>query len=369
MSPKEHVKSGELPPLYASALKELSLHPAWTQIRELTPLGKPIRQAKAAIWRYADVRAKLIEAGRIVPIELAERRVLGLANPGMSRLATTPSIFAGMQLILPGEKAPSHRHTPAAARLIVEGEGGFTVVNGVKLPMSPGDLILTPPHHWHEHRHEGLDPVVWLDLLDHPVGIPLETSYLVEAPAGHRTDTHVSEEPDPSETRYRTAGLVPYRRPDLPPLPYPMMRYSWRNVRDALEATARSNDRNEPVHLMYVNPETGQSALRTVCFSARLLRPGEEVSIPRNSTSAVFHVVEGDGEAQIDGSDFSWTSHDTIASPTFADVKLRNKSASRGAFVIQADDGPLQHKLDFYEPFEAKTHDNRRTHDDGSGGL
>src|SRR5690606_33976085 len=170
----------DLPLRYSSELSELCLHPAWTQIRELTPPGKPIRHAKAAIWRYADVRAKLIDAGKLVPIELAERRVLGLANPGIPRLATTPSIFAGMQLILPGERSSSHRHTPAAARLIVEGDGGCTVVNGVKLPMSPGDLILTPPHHWHEHRHDGTEPVIWLDLLDHPVGIPLETSYLVE---------------------------------------------------------------------------------------------------------------------------------------------------------------------------------------------
>jgi gentisate 1,2-dioxygenase len=334
-----------LPAAYASALTELSLHAAWTQIRELTPPGQPIRHAKAAIWRYVDVRAKLLEAGDLVPIELAERRVLGLANPGMSRLATTPSIFAGMQLILPGEKAPPHRHTPAAARLIVEGEGAVTVVNDAKLPMNPGDLILTPPHHWHEHRHDGSGPAIWLDLLDHPVGIPLETSYLVE----DRTGTALSEKQDPSETAYRTPGLVPYRRPNVAARRYPMMRYAWRKVREALEATARSTDRNEPVHLMYVNPETGESALRTICFSARLVRPGEEIAIPRNSTSAVFHVIDGDGEAEIDGSAFSWTSHDTLAAPTFGAVRLRNKSGSREAFLIQADDGPLQQKLDFYE--------------------
>jgi gentisate 1,2-dioxygenase len=338
-------KASDLPPRYASELKELCLQPAWTQLRELTPLGQPIRHAKPAMWRYADVRAKLLEAGRIVPIELAERRVLGLANPGMSRLATTPSIFAGMQLILPGEKAPLHRHTPAAARLIVEGEGGFTVVNGMSLPMSAGDLILTPPHHWHEHRHEGSGPMIWLDLLDHPVGIPIETSYLVE----DRTGKGASEKPDPSETAYRMAGLVPYRRPDVPAGRYPLMRYSWRKAREALEVTARYSDRNEQVHLMYINPESGDSALRTICFSARLLRPGEEIAIPRNSSSAVFHVIEGEGDAEIDGSPFSWTTHDTLASPTFGEVKLRNKSGSRQAFLIQADDGPLQHKLDFYE--------------------
>ena len=133
-----------VPPDYAAALQELSLGAAWTQIRNLTPQGRPIRGANAMSWRYADVRPKLIQAGQIVPIELAERRVLALINTGVkpARLATTPSIFIGLQLILPGEFAPAHRHTPAAARLVIEGTGGSTTVNGDKLPMEAGDLLL-----------------------------------------------------------------------------------------------------------------------------------------------------------------------------------------------------------------------------------
>ena len=101
-----------LPAEYESGLRQLSLGAAWTQLRNLTPQGRPTRNAKAMSWHYADVRPKLIEAGRIVPIELAERRVLALINRGVTpaRLATTPSIFIGLQLILPGDRARPQAH-------------------------------------------------------------------------------------------------------------------------------------------------------------------------------------------------------------------------------------------------------------------
>jgi gentisate 1,2-dioxygenase len=339
-----------LPAEYASGLRKLGLGAAWTQLRTLTPQGRPIRNAKAMSWGYADVRPKLIEAGSIVPIELAERRVLALINAGVTpaRLATTPSIFIGLQLILPGEFAPAHKHTPAAARLVIEGDGASTTVNGERLPMEPGDLLLTPPHHWHEHRHEGTEPMIWMDILDHPVGIPLETSYLVD-------EEDVSGQPNransaySSEPIYAASGLVPFRSPAVAPRRYPMMRFPWRRTRDALIGISERSAMRDPIHLMFVNPESGASLLETMCFSVRMLRPGEEISVPRRSASAIFQILEGEGESVIDDQAFSWNPHDTVACPTFAQVTHRNASNSRPAFLLQVDDGPLQHKLGFYE--------------------
>ena len=338
-----------IPAEYSAALKELSLGAAWTQLRNLTPQGRPIRNADAMSWRYADVRPKLIEAGRIVPIELAERRVLALINKGVTpaRLATTPSIFIGLQLILPGEFAPAHKHTPAAARLVIEGSGASTTVNGEKLPMEQGDLLLTPPHHWHEHRHEGADPMIWIDILDHPVGIPLETSYLVDAEEGVE-ESRVNS-PRSSEAIYVAPGLVPFRNPTVGPGRYPMMRFPWRRTREALLGIAGRAAMRDPIHLMFVNPESGASLLETMSFSVRMLRPGEEVAVPRRSASAVFQMLEGEGECIIDGKAFSWNAHDTVACPTFAQVTHRNTSNSRPAFLLQVDDAPLQTKLGFYE--------------------
>jgi gentisate 1,2-dioxygenase len=343
-------RATNVPADYAVALRELSLGAAWTQLRTLTPHGRPVRHAQAMSWRYADVRPRLVEAGRIVPIELAERRVLALINTGVTpaRLATTPSIFIGLQLILPGEFAPGHRHTPAAARLVIEGMGGSTTVNGDKLRMEQGDLLLTPPHHWHEHRHEGTEPMIWMDILDHPVGIPLETSYLVdeEDAAG---ESHRGNSTHSSEAMYLAPGLVPFRDPGVSPKRYPMLRFPWTRTKEALTAISQRSTKHDPIHLMFVNPESGASLLETMCFSVRMLRPGEEVVVPRRSASAVFQILDGEGECVIDDRLFSWSTYDTIACPTFAQVTYRNTSMRKPAFLLQVDDSPLQSKLGFYE--------------------
>jgi gentisate 1,2-dioxygenase len=168
--------AAELPTDYRRRLEELSVLPAWTLLRSIMPVGKAVNQAKPFQWRYRDLRAELIRAGDLVPVEKAERRVLALVNPGFSadRLATLPSIFFGLQLIKPGERAPSHLHIPAAARVIMEGEGAYTSVEGEEVLMDEGDLILTPPHFWHDHGHDGRDPMIWMDVLDHTLAVPLE---------------------------------------------------------------------------------------------------------------------------------------------------------------------------------------------------
>ena len=97
------------------------------------------------------LRPLLLQAGELTPMEKAERRVLVMANPGhgLEKMQATSTIYLGMQLLLPGEWAPAHRHTPNAVRMIVEGEGAYTTVNGEKCPMQRGDLILTPTGLWH----------------------------------------------------------------------------------------------------------------------------------------------------------------------------------------------------------------------------
>jgi gentisate 1,2-dioxygenase len=341
----------DLPADYEGALRELSVGAAWTQIRNLTPQGRPIRHAGPMCWHYQNVRPRLIEAGDLVPIELAERRVLALINPGVTppRLATTPSIFLGLQLILPGEHAPAHHHTPAAARLVIEGAGGSTTVNGDKLPMEEGDLLLTPPHHWHEHRHEGTEPMIWMDILDHPVGIPLETSYLIDEEDGAPQTSRMQNAAHSSEVMYLAPGLVPFRSPGASPKRYPMMRFPWSRTKEALAGISERSTKQDPIHLMFVNPESGASLLETMCFSVRMLRPGEEVAVPRRSASAIFQILDGEGECIIDNRPFSWSMHDTIACPTFAQVIHRNTSTRKPAFLLQVDDGPLQSKLGFFE--------------------
>jgi gentisate 1,2-dioxygenase len=338
----------ELPAAYVGGLTVHNLVPLWPSLRKALPHGAPHRRTQPVLWRYADVRPRLLEAGELTPIEKAERRVLVLANPGLGleNMQATPSIYIGMQLILPRETAPNHRHSPSAVRFVVEGEGGFTIVEGEKLPMERGDLILTPALLWHEHRHEGSSPVIWLDALDLPTVFAQEASYALEGPP-----QAVRNQPDHSQTHYRRAGLVPYQALTGPRAAYPLLRYPWKEVRDGLQALAAVTEANEIVQLAYVNPETGAECLPVLGFSAIMLRPGETAKPPRRSASAVLHVVEGKVEAEIDSITLRADESDTMAVPTHAKVRIANKSAQKPAFLFQVDDAPMQRKLGFFEVF------------------
>jgi gentisate 1,2-dioxygenase len=288
-----------------------------------------------------------MQAGDLTPIEKAERRVLVLCNPGLGidNLQATPSIYVGLQLILPGEDAPNHRHSPSAIRLIVEGAGGFTTVEGERLPMEPGDLILTPSGLWHEHGHTGSEPVIWMDALDLPLIYYLETSQAQEAPL-----QHAPVRLDSSQTKFRRAGLLPYDQLH-DHNPYPMLRYPWKETREALTELASATDRDGLVQLAYINPVTGQECLPILGFSALMLRPGENADLGRRTCSAVTHVVEGHGSSEIDDSDFDWNPHDMTVIPPHASCTLRNHSSSSPAFLFIVDDAPLHRKLGFYREY------------------
>ena len=341
----------ELPQEYRRELTERNLVPLWPSLRDVLPYSRPAHSTQPTLWRYQDVRPRLLQSGELTPIEKAERRVLVLANPGLelNTLRATPTIYVGMQLILPGETAPNHRHTPSAIRFVVEGTGAYTLVNGEKCTMLKGDLILTPSGLWHEHGHEGTEPVVWLDALDLPFIYGIEASYAVEG-SEHET----RKEFDASQTRYRRGGLIPYPSLNQPRAHYPLLRYPWSEVREALSALEKDTPKGRAVQLAYVNPETGAECLPTLGFSALRLRPQEQLRLPRCSASAVMHVVEGCGQAEVDGTTMDWDEADTFAVPTHATVSLVNRSARGPAYLFVVDDAPLQRKLGIYEIFNGE---------------
>lgn len=339
----------ELPADYVEELSALSVTPLWPNLRALLPYdGLPERKTRPHLWSYGQVRPYLMRAGELAPIEKAERRVLVLSNPGLGleKLMATPSIYIGLQLILPGETAPCHRHTPSAIRFVIEGEGGYTTVEGEKCVMNKGDLILTPSGMWHDHGNAGAGPVVWLDALDLIVVYGLEASYAVEGPIQEPNNMA-----DASQTRYRRAGLVPYPSLGAPRPAYPLVRYPWNEVRAALADLATGQARGEAVRLAYVNPETGAECLPTLGFSAQMLRPGEETRPPRRSASSAVHVIEGEGQSEIDGETLTWGESDTLAVPTHARVVHRNGSPDKAAYLFHVDDAPLQRKIGIYEEF------------------
>ena len=268
--------------------------------------------------------------------------MLVLSDPGRGTgaMQATSSIYIGMQLLLPGETAPAHKHTPSAVRIIVEGKGGYTVVDGEKLPMEEGDLVLTPGGEWHDHGHDGNEPVIWLDALDLPLFVYLEGSYAIESELQAQRNR-----PDASQVEYRASGLAPARRAGTQIRRYPMMRYPWSRTEEALREMARYGD-GEVAELDYVNPETGEDVLPTMGFTAMMLAEGQKVSPPRRSTSAVFHVIRGSGTTTVDGETIAWKAKGTFSAPVFAAI---DHQAAEESFLVQIHDRPLQERLRYYE--------------------
>ena len=334
----------DLPADYREALTQRNLVPLWPNLRGVLPPTKPRARTVATCWPYADIRPLLLQAGELTPIEKAERRVLVLANPGhgLDNMQASPAMYLGMQLLLPGEWAPAHRHTPNAVRVIVEGESAYTTVGGEKCVMQRGDLILTPTGQWHEHGHDGDQPVVWLDVLDLPLVYYMEASYHIDGP---RQDVL----PDRGDLVYARGGMVPsvdFERADKP---YPMLRYPWVEARAALTALAENQPALQRVQITYTNPETGGDAQNILGFYAQMLRPGQSLRLPARSPAMVFHQIEGAADVQIREQRFSLGEADTCCAPGYTAVTLTNRSADAPSFLFIADESPLHKKLGVYE--------------------
>jgi gentisate 1,2-dioxygenase len=337
---------GELPPDYLDALRAANLVPLWPSLRSLLPPDAPRTATAPTHWRWSAIRPLLLRAGTLTPIEKAERRVLVLANPGrgLDNLQATSVIYLGMQLVLPGETAPNHRHTPNAARIVVEGTGACTIVGGERCVMEHGDLVLTPSGIWHEHRHEGDGPFIWLDVLDLPLMVMLDVSYVIQ---GERQAIRR----DPSV--YGAGGVLPRVHGRATTARYPLLRYEWRRTREALIALAATTPRDTPVEVAYVNPETGGAALETIAFAAWMVRPGETMTLRRLSAARMFHAVEGRGDARIGELTVPFDTADTFCVPGLAALSITNNATERPLFLVSADETPVHRKLGVLETRES----------------
>ena len=253
-----------------------------------------------------------------------QRRVLVLENPGLKGMyRITSTLFAGLQVILPGETAPSHHHTPAALRLIVEGEGAFTTVDGIKCAMERGDFIITPPMRWHDHGHEGATPVVWLDGLDIPLVRAFDASWV--------SPLRPARVPEPASN----AAQAEFRWP-------------WRATRGALEGLAASTPKDRPVTRAYVTL-TGAPPVATMGADAHWLRPGERARAGRSTAGRVFHVIEGRGRSRIGETELAWEPGDTFVAPPWHWIQHDNGSAGEPACLFSFNDEPAVRALGLWQ--------------------
>jgi gentisate 1,2-dioxygenase len=317
-----------------------NMAPLWEVLHGLVT-REPVTPVLPAHWSYDAIRPYVMEAGGLITAKEAERRVLILENPGLrGKASITHTLYAGLQLILPGEVAPAHRHTQSALRFVVEGEGAFTAVDGERTTMRPGDFVITPSWTWHDHGNDSSEPMVWLDGLDIPLISMLDASF---AEPGNAEQQMVTRPEGDALMRYGQ-GLLPVDwKPERPTSP--IFNYPYARTREALEGLRRGGD-PDPCHgykLRYVNPATGDFAMPTIGTFMQLLPKNFATAPYRSSDGTVYVVVEGEGESRVGSHVFHWRPRDVFVVPSW----MRHSHHPRGgeAVLFSFSDRPVQQKL------------------------
>jgi gentisate 1,2-dioxygenase len=316
------------------------LAPLWEVLHNLIP-NEPVTPCKPALWKYRDARPYLMEAGKLITAREAVRRVLILENPGMrGESCITQSLYAGLQLILPGEIAPSHRHSQSALRFIVEGSGAYTAVDGERTVMHPGDFIITPSWTWHDHGNPGNEPVVWMDGLD--IRIVQAFGAQFHEPFADEVQP-VSRSEGASSARFGN-NLVPLGATAPFGRTSPIFNYPYARSRESLAGLARDQD-PDACHgwkMQFTNPLTGGHAMPTIAAFIQLLPKRFTGQACRSTDGTVYSVVEGKGRARIGAEEFAFEPRDTFVVPSWEPLELQ---AHDETVLFSFSDRPAQEAL------------------------
>ena len=324
---------------YYKRIDQQNLTPLWSVMSGLiTP--KPKSQTEAHIWHYEDVRPALMESAGLITAKQAERRVLILENPGLrGQSKITTSLYAGLQLVMPGEVAPAHRHSQSALRFVLEGSGAHTTVDGERAYMEPGDFVITPNWTWHDHGNTSDKPIVWLDGLDIPLVQFFDASF---AESLGEDEQPVSRPSGDALARYGQGFLpVDYETTSKTS---PVFCYPYERARAALESM-RKAEQWDPCHGLksrYVNPLTGDHAMPTMAAFLQLLPKDFTTQAYRSTDATIFVCIEGGGSSQIGNVSVSWKPRDIFVAPSWQQV---SHSAKEDAVLFSYSDRAVQEKL------------------------
>src|SRR5262245_30052522 len=248
-----------------------SLTALWNVMNDIiTP--EPRSPCQPHLWKFDLIRDYMNEAGKLITAKEAERRGLVLENPGLrGQSKITPSLYAGVQMVVPGDVAPAHRHAQSALRFVLEGRGAHTAVDGERTPMESGDFVITPSMTWHDHGNKSDEPMFWLDGLDIPVVQFLDASFA----EGLDEDEQPITRPEGDSFARYGQNLLPVgleRRSKTSPV----FNYPYAHTREALEKM-KSRDAWDACHglkLRYSNPVSGDYAMPTMGTFIQLLPKG-----------------------------------------------------------------------------------------------
>ena len=320
--------------------------PLWTVLGDLvTP--EPRSKCRPIAWQFSDIRNAMLEAGELITAKEAERRVLILENPGLrGESKVTTSLYAGVQLVLPGEVAPAHRHTQSALRFVLEGNGAHTSVNGEKTIMRYGDFVITPPMAWHDHGNETDEPMFWLDGLDIPLVSFLDASF---AEMLGEDEQPVTRDVGQSYAEFGH-NLTPVDSSTSSDVS-PIFNYPYERSRDTLETLkqTRAPDICHGWKLRYTNPLNGGHAMPTIGTHIQLLPVGSTQAY-RSTDATVFTCVEGHGKSTIGDTVVHWNARDIFVAPSWQPII---HEPAEETVLFSYSDRPVQEKLGLWRELRA----------------
>ncbi|OAP60066.1 gentisate 1,2-dioxygenase [Fonsecaea erecta] len=300
--------------LVANALK-VNTKPLWTQMAKMNP-REPNPKCVPTVWRYEEVRPLLVEAGVLVTDKDAERRALMFVNPGRDAPYTTDTIASGLQLVMPNETAPAHRHLAFAMRFVIEGQGGFTAIQGKRVWMQRGDVILNPTWNWHDQGKDGSGPMIWLDGLDIPNFIHFPVHFVEH----YKDQRYPAEDVDSN----------------ISPLVFP-----WKVMQQKLDSKP-----GEWTSEDYLRSD-GAPVSKSLGGCAERLNPGASSPAVRETASSIYHVITGAGYSDINGQRLAWKEGDSFCVPAWNKYQHTN-TGSETVYLYRIHDKPMLNNLGYY---------------------
>lgn len=299
----------------------------WDMLGEYEML-EPRNPEQPGLWSYRDYRPLGYESLTKISIEKADRRNLFFSNPGLPGSgAITSRLLGGVQVVNAGETSSVHRHTAAATRVLLEGAGGYTTVEGEKCVLQFGDVVINPNGLWHETGNDGDSPVMWMDVLDLPLTKTLNANFFYNDYSELGSDgvkrtmrnQSITNPDDWSARAYGAAGGVrPVRIDGIQGNPYgsAQMLYKYGPIRELLDTlSSQPNCPPDGPTVEYYDPLTGQPVLRTLDVRMQLLRPGRPTSRFRSTAGTIYCCLEGSGKTIVDDIELEWSAKDIFVAP------------------------------------------------------
>lgn len=335
---------------YYAELEKRGAGALWKVANDIEP-WEPRTSSVPMLWKYRELRDLVYKSTELVTPEKAGRRVVYLVNDQRKDVSAAVGwLYTGIQATLPGESTSAHRHRASALRFIMEGRGGYTVVNGNKIELGVNDFVITPNSTWHEHgcAADG-ETCIWQDGLDIPLVNALEANDYAVFDGKQPLEVPVNYSP----LSYSGSGLVPADR-EWAHKYSPLFKYSWEPTYEALLKAAQVSDGSpfDGIHMDYTNPLTGGPVMQTMGASIQLLRPGEETRTHRHTGSFVYQCAKGKGFSIIGGLRYDWEERDIFCIPSWMPHSHGNASASEDAVLFSFHDLPVIKGLGLYQERE-----------------